>query len=152
MVGLDVPVRPQRGQIVVTERARPFLSYPVVTLRQTDEGSVMIGDSVEEAGWDDTVGLGVVSTIAERAIRMFPLLGTLNVVRSWAALRVMTEDGFPIYEQSATCPGAFVATCHSGVTLAANHALVVAPMIAAGRLDAELDIFSARRFDVPATA
>ena len=44
--------------------------------------------------------------------------------------------------------GAFVATCHSGVTLAANHALAVAPMIAAGRLDADLDVFSARRFDV----
>ncbi len=60
----------------------------------------------------------------------------------------MTADGFPIYEQSADHPGAFVATCHSGVTLAANHALAVAPMIAAGRLDADLDVFSARRFDV----
>jgi hydrogen cyanide synthase HcnC len=148
MVGLDVPVRPQRGQIVVTERARPFLPYPVVTIRQTDEGSVMLGDSVEEAGWDDRVGSAVIATIANRATRMFPLLKGLNVVRSWAALRVMTADGFPIYQQSATCPGAFVATCHSGVTLAANHALAVAPMIAAGRLAADLDLFSARRFDV----
>jgi hydrogen cyanide synthase HcnC len=149
MVGLTVPVRPQRGQIVVTERARPFLPYPVVTIRQTDEGSVMLGDSVEEAGWDDRVGNSVIATIANRATRMFPLLAGLNVVRSWAALRVMTADGFPIYEQSAICPGAFVATCHSGVTLAANHALAVAPMIAAGRLDADLDVFTARRFDVP---
>jgi hydrogen cyanide synthase HcnC len=148
MVGLDVPVRPQRGQIVVTERARPFLPYPVVTIRQTDEGSVMLGDSVEEAGWDDRVGSAVIATIANRATRMFPLLKGLNVVRSWAALRVMTADGFPIYQQSAICPGAFVATCHSGVTLAANHALAVAPMIAAGRLAADLDVFSARRFDV----
>ena len=109
----------------------------------------MLGDSVEEAGWDDRVGSAVISTIANRATRMFPLLRGLNVVRSWAALRVMTEDGFPVYDQSAACPGAFVATCHSGVTLAANHALVVAPMIAGGRLDADLDVFSARRFDVP---
>ena len=148
MVGLDVSVRPQRGQIVVTERARPFLPYPVVTIRQTDEGSVMLGDSVEEAGWDDRVGSAVIATIANRATRMFPLLKGLNVVRSWAALRVMTADGFPIYQQSATCPGAFVATCHSGVTLAANHALAVAPMIAEGRLAADLDVFSTRRFDV----
>src|SRR5262245_16267110 len=80
MVGLDVPVRPQRGQIIVTEKVAPFLDHPVVTVRQTDEGSVMIGDSVEEAGWDTTVGAGVVSAEAERAIRMFPLLGKLNVV------------------------------------------------------------------------
>ena len=149
MVRLSAPVRPQRGQIVVTERVRPFLAHPVVTVRQTDEGSVMLGDSVEEAGWDDTVGNGVIAAIADRAARMFPLLGRLNIVRSWAALRVMTADGFPIYDQSDDCPGAFVATCHSGVTLAANHALELAPMIAAGRLHPDLDVFSARRFDVP---
>jgi glycine/D-amino acid oxidase-like deaminating enzyme len=153
MVGLNVPVRPQRGQIVVTEKAAPFLHYPVVTVRQTDEGGVMLGDSLEETGFDPTVGTGVISTIAERAVRMFPLLARLNVVRAWAALRVMTQDGFPIYDQSATCPGAFVATCHSGVTLAANHALVLAPLIAGGGLPPEtFDVFSARRFDVPAAA
>jgi hydrogen cyanide synthase HcnC len=149
MVKLSAPVRPQRGQIVVTERVRPFLPYPVVTIRQTDEGSVMLGDSVEEAGFDDSVGSGVVAAIADRARRMFPLVGGLNVVRSWAALRVMTADGFPIYDQSAECPGAFIATCHSGVTLAANHALELAPMIAAGQLHPDLEVFSARRFDVP---
>jgi octopine oxidase subunit B len=152
MVGLKAPVRPQRGQIIVTEKIRPFLDYPVSSVRQTDEGGVLIGDSSEEAGFDDTVGLGVASTMAERAARMFPLLRGVNVVRVWAALRVMTQDGFPIYEQSAECPGAFIATCHSGVTLAANHALVLAPMLAAGRLADELAVFSARRFDVPAVA
>ncbi|BAF87233.1 opine oxidase subunit B [Azorhizobium caulinodans ORS 571] len=153
MVGLDVPVRPQRGQIVVTERTQPFMRYPVVTVRQTDEGTVMLGDSVEEAGPDPTVGLPIVSAIADRAVRMFPRLGGLNVVRTWAALRVMTKDGFPIYDQSATCPGAFVATCHSGVTLAATHAFVVAPAIAAGGLPREdFEVFSARRFHVPAAA
>ncbi|GGF57426.1 FAD-dependent oxidoreductase [Azorhizobium oxalatiphilum] len=153
MVGLEVPVRPQRGQIVVTERTQPFLRYPVVTVRQTDEGTVMLGDSVEEAGPDPTVGLPILSSIASRAVRMFPRLGSLNVVRTWAALRVMTKDGFPIYDQSLSCPGAFVATCHSGVTLAASHALLVAPAIAAGGLpQEEFGVFSSRRFHVPASA
>jgi hydrogen cyanide synthase HcnC len=152
MVGLSVPVRPQRGQIVVTERVRPFLSYPIATIRQTDEGGVLLGDSVEEAGWDDAVGSGVIAAIASRATRIFPLLKHLNVVRSWAALRVMTPDGFPIYDRSTDFPGAFVATCHSGVTLAAIHALELAPMIAAGRFHADLDVFSARRFDGEKTA
>jgi glycine/D-amino acid oxidase-like deaminating enzyme len=84
---------------------------------------------------------------------MFPLLGRLNVVRMWAGVRVMTADGFPIYDQSESCPGAFVACCHSGVTLAANHALTLAPMIAAGQLDADVvGPFSARRFHVPKAA
>ncbi len=153
MVGLEVPVRPQRGQLIVTEKIAPFLHYPVATVRQTDEGGVMLGDSQEEAGLDPTVGHAVIAVLADRAQRMFPRLGTLNIVRTWAALRVMTKDGFPIYDQSTECPGAFVATCHSGVTLAAAHAQDLARHIAAGALPAEtLRAFTSRRFDVQKAA
>jgi hydrogen cyanide synthase HcnC len=147
MVGLDAPVRPQRGQIMVTERVAPFMNHIVHTVRQTDEGSVMISDSVEEAGYDTSVGSEVLSIMAQRAVRMLPLLARLNVVRCWAALRVMPKDGFPIYDESEICPGAFLATCHSGVTLAANHALVLPGRIHDGELAGDnLGAFSARRF------
>jgi len=152
LVGLDAPVRPQRGQIIVTEKAKPFLPYPLVTVRQTNEGGVMIGDSLEETGFESVVTTPVVATMADRAVRMFPMLAGLNVVRTWSALRVMSQDGFPIYDQSATHPGAFLVTCHSGVTLAANHAFDIAPQIAAGRLSDDLLPFSARRFHVPQAA
>ncbi len=147
MVGLDAPVRPQRGQIMVTERVAPFMNHIVHTVRQTDEGSVMISDSVEEAGYDTSVGSEVLSIMAQRAVRMLPLLARLNVVRCWAALRVMPKDGFPIYDESEICPGAFLATCHSGVTLAANHALVLPRLIHDGEFAGDnLGAFSARRF------
>ena len=153
MVGLEVPVRPQRGQIIVTEKTAPFLNCLVQTVRQTDEGGLMFGDSQEEAGADPSVTLPVVSVLANRAVRMFPDVARLNVVRTWAALRVMTKDGFPIYDQSTSCPGAFCASCHSGVTLAAAHALFLAPCVAAGELPADpFRPFSTRRFHVPALA
>jgi hydrogen cyanide synthase HcnC len=152
LVGLHAPVRPQRGQIIVTEKAKPFLNYPLVTVRQTDEGGVMIGDSLEETGFESIVTTPVVATMADRAVRMFPMLAGLNVVRTWSALRVMSQDGFPIYDQSVTHPGAFLVTCHSGVTLAANHAFDIAPQIAAGKLADDLLPFSARRFHVPQAA
>ena len=149
MVGLECPMKPERGQIVVTERLRPFLNHPVVTLRQTDEGTVMIGDSKEESVDPSGLTIGVSATEAERAVRQFPLLANVNVVRTWSAIRVMTQDGFPIYDESKTHPGAFTVCCHSGVTWAANHALTIAPMIARGALDASLVApFSARRFHV----
>ena len=152
MLGLDAPVKPSKGQIIVTEKVVPFLHHPVVTVRQTDEGGVMIGDSQEDLGFDTIVRHPVISVMAERAIRMFPLLAGLNVVRTWSALRVMSPDGFPIYDQSRSCPGAFVATCHSGVTLAANHVLSLAPHILEGALPAELQPFSAGRLHVPSAA
>lgn len=152
MVGLEAPVKPSKGQIIVTEKTAPFLHNPMVTIRQTDEGGIMIGDSQEDRGFDTIVGRPVLSVMAERAVRTFPRLAGLNVVRTWSALRVMSPDGFPIYEQSRSHPGAFVATCHSGVTLAANHVLTLAPAILAGELPEALASFSARRFHVPAHA
>ena len=152
MVGLAAPVRAQRGHIMVTERVAPFLHHPVVSVRQTDEGGVMIGDSKEENAADDRTSQGVLAAQARRAIRMFPLLGQLNVVRSWAAMRVMSPDGLSIYDASDAAPGAFLVTCHSGITLAPVHAELLPPMIARGTLDADLAIFNGARFDVPAAA
>jgi glycine/D-amino acid oxidase-like deaminating enzyme len=151
-VGLDVPVFPVRGQIIVTERVKPVLRMPNVTIRQTIEGSIMIGESREEAGFDDATTPIVVKGLAARAVRTFPFLKNVGVVRTWAALRVMSPDGLPIYEQSRTHPGAFVCTCHSGVTLAAAHALHYASYVADGNLPAELRRFSSDRFDVQAAA
>lgn len=148
MVGLHAPMSPTRGQILVTERTAPFLDFPLTTIRQTDEGTVMIGDSREEELDDRGHKLSIDAVMADRARRMFPILGQLNIVRTWSGIRVMPQDGFPIYDQSETCPGAFVACCHSGVTLAPNHAFDVAPMVAAGALDLDrVGAFSAKRFN-----
>jgi hypothetical protein len=150
MVGLAMPVEPLRGQIIVTERLQPFLNFATHTLRQTAEGSVMAGDSHEAAGFDNGVTVPVLHHIAARAVRVFPALAQARMVRAWGALRVMTPDGFPIYEQSERHPGAFAATCHSGVTLAGAHALALAPAILEGRLPADFNAFSSRRLHVRA--
>lgn len=152
MVGLNVPVQPVRGQIIVTERVQPVLPMPTLMIRQTLEGSIMIGESREEAGFDDATSPEIVHTLAERAIRTFPFLRTVRIVRTWGALRVMAPDGLPIYEQSREFPGAFVCTCHSGVTLAAAHALHYAQYVIDGALPPELARFSTGRFDVRAAA
>jgi len=146
MVGLAAPVRPNQGQIIVLERVPRFLALPLQTIRQTDEGTVLIGDSQQDRGLDDSCGIDVLAAMAARAARVFPALGSARVVRAWAGLRVMTPDGFPVYEQSVSHPGAFVASCHSGVTLAAAHAYALAPAVAAGVLPDSFRPFGAMRF------
>ena len=153
MVGLSVRLAPTRGQIVVTERTAPFLPHPLTTIRQTDEGTVMIGDSREDELDDRVLNHSVSAVMADRAQRMFPHLARLNVVRTWSGIRVMPQDGFPIYDQSESHPGAFVACCHSGVTLAPNHAFDIARMVKRGALETELvEAFSARRFATAAAS
>jgi hydrogen cyanide synthase HcnC len=151
LAGLDAPVRPVRGHIIATERVAPVIPL-IQNVRQMQEGGLLLGDSYEEAGYDDFTATGPIRHIASRAVRAFPFLRSVNVVRTWAALRVMSPDGLPIYEQSRDFPGAFLATCHSGVTLAAAHALRYAPGIAEGRVPSGLSRFTSARFHVPKAA
>ncbi len=151
-MGMHVPVRPQRGQILVTERVAPFFPYPANGIRQTRDGTVLLGTSNEEVGFDTSATATIGTKIARGALHVSPALARLRIVRQWAGLRVMTPDSYPIYIQSNEFPGAFVAVCHSGVTLAAFHATVLAEAIAAGMLPAWLSPFHPGRFDVPKAA
>ncbi len=147
-VGISAPVSPIRGQILVTERLRRFLNYPTNKVRQTGEGGVQLGDSVEDVGFNDLTSTETMATIAKRGTRTFPLLNDVKLVRAWGALRVMSPDGFPIYQESVRCPGAYLATCHSGVTLSAVHANDIAGWIGGRSKPENLDVFSPDRFAI----
>jgi glycine/D-amino acid oxidase-like deaminating enzyme len=142
----------EQGHILVTERLPRFLDVPIETVRQTDEGTVLIGDAQQEAGFDTSLDTAVMSAMAGRAAQIFPALRGVRVVRAWSALRVMSPDGFPVCAQSREMPGAWIVTCHSAVTLAAAHACVLAPAIRGGSLPSECAAFDASRFHVLAAA
>lgn len=147
LVGLAMPVTPLQGQIIVTGRVPRLLDYATHVMRQTEEGTVMLGDSQEDTGFDIDTKVSTLQRIAARNLATFPALRDVNIVRTWAALRVMSPDGYPIYEQSERFPGAFAATCHSGVTLAGAHAMTLAPAILRGALPDGLSAFASDRFD-----
>lgn len=152
MVGLDAPVTPERGQILVTSRMPRFLDGPTTMMRQTAEGSLMLGDSMEDAGFDDRTTPNVMKMLANRAVTTFPALREAKVVRAWGALRIMTPDGCPVYDHSRKHPGAFVISLHSGVTLAAAHAERLAPAMLSGNFANDLSTFGIERFNVPKAA
>ena len=150
-VGLHAPVAPNRGQVLITERLKPFLPCPTNKARQTNEGTVQLGYSVEDVGFDDGTTVSAIEWIARRAVATFPILSDVRLVRAWGALRVMTPDGAPIYQESASCPGAFVATSHSGVSLAGTHVYVVGPWMAGVRAAPDaIEEFAGDRYLDPA--
>jgi glycine/D-amino acid oxidase-like deaminating enzyme len=146
-VGLQAPVSPTRGQVLITERLQPFLPYPANLARQTNEGSVQLGATIEDVGLDDGITIAGIESIAKRAVAAFPVLSNVRLVRAWSGLRVLTPDSLPIYQESTSCPGAFVATTHSGVSLAGVHAQVIGPWMAGlGPAPDDIDEFSGDRF------
>ncbi|MGL1921655.1 MAG: FAD-binding oxidoreductase [Hyphomicrobiales bacterium] len=148
-IGIDIPVFGLKGQILVTERITSRLSTPSHKIRQTDSGTLLLGDSKEpNAGLDDRSTSEVIKDIAQRCIKMLPWLSDVNLVRAWGGIRSMTDDGYPIYDNFPDCPGLFVANCHSGVTLAPIHAMRLAPMIADELMTPQIAAMSSRRFHV----
>ena len=149
MVSMHVPVRPERGQVLVTERTKRVFPFATGRLRQNADGSFMLGASNEDVGYNLETSPEVLSSIASHAIRIFPVLNNLQLIRSWASLRVLTPDQKPVYVESEECPGAFAVTSHSGVTLASLHSNHLPDWILDGKKPLDFDVFHSRRFDVP---
>ncbi len=150
-VGLEPHLVPERGQIVVTDRVAPFLHHPASAIRQSREGTVLLGSTHEDAGFSTATDVEAIARLCRIGTRLFPALRAARLIRAWAALRIMSPDGLPIYDESPEMPGAFLVTCHSGVTLASLHALELGPALAQGHLGAApQSMRSARLAHVPA--
>jgi glycine/D-amino acid oxidase-like deaminating enzyme len=145
-MGFKAPIRPQRGQVMITEKLPKLINRPSLITRQTDEGGIQIGATNEEVGLDNRVTQPGLSGLAAEAVTAFPALAKAQLVRSWGALRILSPDGLPIYQESPDMPGAYLVTCHSGITLAAAHARFL-PDWLEGTDDApNLEAFSEDRF------
>ncbi len=145
-LGTAIPVMPQKGQLLVTERMAPFLPFPMSGIRQTHNGSVMIGYTQENTGFDVGTSASAARHLAGRALSALPGLSHAQVVRSWAGLRVLTKDGFPIYD--TIDDNVFLLVTHSCVTLASLHASLLPPWILGGAKPDDIQRFDLERFHV----
>ena len=147
-MGFMAPIRPQRGQVLITEKLPKLINRPSLIARQVDEGGIQIGATNEEVGLDDRVTQSGLSGLAAEAIAAYPALARAQLVRSWGALRVLSPDGLPIYQESADMPGAFLVTCHSGITLSAAHARLLPDWLEGTDAAPDLEVFREDRFAV----
>lgn len=147
-LGFRARIRPQRGQVLITEKLPRLINRPSLIARQTDEGGIQIGATNEEVGPDDGVTPAGVSGLARDAVAAYPALEKARLIRSWGALRIMSQDGLPIYQQSDEMPGAYLVTCHSGITLAAAHARFLPDWLEGTAAAPDLEVFSENRFAI----
>lgn len=145
-LGFKTQIRPQRGELLITEKLCNRLPFLSSTIRQVDEGGVQIGGTKADSGMDDSETLDVMCGLARHAVTVFPALADVRVIRAWGALRVLSSDGYPVYAHSDQYPGAYLVTCHSGVTLAPLHASVLADWIENTSETPDLGEFDESRF------
>lgn len=144
MLGLTIPVKPRRGQVIVTEPIRlnerwryisdadyltiafhaeavkkskdPRMKLGVAgSYAQENTGNWAIGSSRDFAGYNNQITMPTVKYLAKRVIKFMPKLKDVNCIRMFAGLRPFCYvDGLPILSKVDNPSGFAIATGHAG--------------------------------------
>jgi glycine oxidase len=146
------PTRPVKGQMLAVACARHnvlrhVIRAPEVYLVPRSDGRILIGSTLEEAGYDKRPDADTIHRLHQAAIRMVPTLGQARILEVWAGLRPGTPDNLPILGATST-PGYFVATGHfrDGILLTPVTAHTMAQVITGVQPDYDISAFSPKRF------
>ena len=122
MVGLDVPVVPERHEILITEPVDPGVCPPMLMsfsgnyyIQQRPHGSIIAGESPvhDQPGIDYRATVTSPASIAKTILKMLPRAKNIRVVRQWAGRYEMTPDHAPVIGKTEV-PGFWLATGFSG--------------------------------------
>ena len=146
------PTRPVKGQMLCLlspshNLLKHVIRAPEVYLIPRSDGRILVGATVEEAGFDKRTDVGTIQRLYHGAIAIVPELRNAKILEDWAGLRPGTPDALPILGLTAT-PGYYVATGHfrDGILLAPITAQVMADVITGANCSYDLKPFSAARF------
>ena len=148
--GHHFPTRPVKGQMLCVVGG-PVLTHvlraPDVYLVPRSDGRVLIGATVEEAGYDKRTDADTIQRMHRAAVALVPGLERARMSASWAGLRPGTPDDLPILGATGT-PGYFVAAGHfrDGILLAPVTAHVMAQAVTGAKLELDITLFSPARF------
>jgi len=149
---LRVPVRPVRGQLLRLSWDGAPLDRVIwgehCYLVPWDDGTLFVGSTVEEAGFDERPTVAGVRGLIDAAVALVPRVRTAGFVAAKAGLRPCAPDALPIIGASARLPGLMYATGHfrNGVLLAPLTAQLVADAILEDRIDPALAATRPQRF------
>jgi glycine/D-amino acid oxidase-like deaminating enzyme len=166
MLGGWLPVEPRRGFILVTSRMTQRIFHKVydadyvgavesdnealqtsTVVESTASGTVLIGSSRERVGFDPSFEVNVIAELATKAVRLFPFLADVSLMRAYFGFRPFIPDHLPVIGEDPTVPGLWYATGHegAGIGLAPATAEILAALISGEAPELASDAFSPAR-------
>jgi glycine oxidase len=146
------PTRPVKGQMLcLVAPSRTLLKHVIRTsevyLIPRSDGRIIVGTTVEEAGFNKRTDVAIIQRLRRAAIALVPELQNARIIEDWAGLRPGTPDGLPILGATSTS-GYYVATGHfrDGILLSPITARLMAQVIEGDIRDHDLSAFSPARF------
>lgn len=131
MLGVSLPTRAVRHQIMASEPLAPFLDPMVVTLKdgfyisQGPRGELVGGITERDEGPKDPrrSGFDFARMMSERIVNLCPRMSSVRMLRQWAGFYDMSPDANPILDRMPESEGAFVACGFSG------HGFMISPAV-----------------------
>ncbi|MEA2016662.1 MAG: FAD-dependent oxidoreductase [Actinomycetota bacterium] len=177
MVGIDIPIKPRQGQLLVAEKTFPVGKRKIVefgymmakfgdenykrnvspelekfgiafVFEPTLSDNFLIGSSRAFVGFDTDVSIEVMQGLAERAIRFFPVMKDIHVIRAYAGLRPYVDDHMPIISKVDEVPGFYIAAGHEGdgIGLSPLTGKLISQMVTGEETILPIDTLSINRF------
>jgi glycine oxidase len=156
-LGIELPVRPVRGQIALLETPRLPISRMIELghryLVPRPDGRILVGATQEEVGFDKRVTVGAISDLLAMAIEICPQLGDASLAKSWAGFRPGSPDGLPYLGRTAEYENLFIAAGHfrSGLQMSPGTARVMRQLLLDQPTDIPLDGFALNRHNMAST-
>ena len=169
LIDLDIPIKPRRGQILVTEAAPQILNRGLlsasyiaakfdpsladtqgegISMDQTSSGNLLLGSTREFVGFDNRTTYEGIHNILRNTLKIIPQLKHLHMIRSFAGFRPYTPDGLPILGNVQAIEGFIMAAGHEGDGMALSPITgeLIADLIDTGKTSVFLDHFKLERF------
>jgi glycine/D-amino acid oxidase-like deaminating enzyme len=133
MAGVDLPIQPRKGHIVVTEPLPRLVYHKVLEASYADtvssgdaalqvatvvegtrSGTILLGSSRQRVGVEPTIETHVLRAIVRKAVRYFPVLATANALRAYVGFRPYAPDHLPLIGPAPGVPGLYINSGHEG--------------------------------------
>jgi sarcosine oxidase subunit beta len=140
MLDIDVPITPRKGHVLVGSRQEPVMMRNVMefgylmnkfereriadertakhgvalVLEPTESQNFLLGSSRQFVGYDSSVDIRVVETMARRALRFYPKMNDFKIIRAYTGFRPFTADHLPVVSAVDEVPGFYIAAGHEG--------------------------------------
>ncbi|WP_317205178.1 cyanide-forming glycine dehydrogenase subunit HcnC [Janthinobacterium sp.] len=150
--GRGIPVKPVKGQIVLTEKLPKLLRGCITTsdcyIAQKDNGEILIGSTTEDKGFDVSNTLPEITGLVQGATRCIPELANVNIKRCWAGLRPGSPDELPILGPMAGAEGYLNACGHfrTGILTSAITGVLLDKLVHGEPTPLDVTPFLADRF------
>jgi glycine oxidase len=154
---LSIPTRPVKGQMVCVvppagaPHTGPLIQHvvrtPEVYIIPRSDGRILLGATVEEAGFDKTVDPDTIRKLHQAGVDAVPAMAKMRIHDAWAGLRPGSPDNLPILGETSM-RGYYAASGHyrDGILLAPITAQLMTELITGCKPVFDLQPFSPLRF------